>query len=267
MLVNSHHNQKPNCEFAEETVSYLYGELSESQANKFQNHLENCSACADELNAFAAMNASIQTWKIEEFERLSPPVIKIPYESTEKTGLLSSWLNAFQNGFSLSRNFVQAGAFALLVIGLSLGIFFLFSNADDQFIADSNKMIEGNKISNSNIVGEKEQLIDPVPEQEMAEIQEEKSPLNQADESQPVTVPGLKKSQPQRVTSVKNSRNTERVQNKSDKTKSSESKKPKSNNTKSIPTYGSVPKLNNLPDEIEDEDLRLVDLFDEIDAE
>ncbi len=69
-----------NCEFAAETLDFLYGEMNGERKNAFQTHLHNCSDCADEIEDFSGIRFSIQDWKAAEFDNLATPKILIPYD-------------------------------------------------------------------------------------------------------------------------------------------------------------------------------------------
>jgi hypothetical protein len=76
MMNNNHKNT--GCGFTEELISYLYGESSASEKATFETHLQNCSICTDELQAFSGVHFSINDWKEKDFDALETPVIEIP---------------------------------------------------------------------------------------------------------------------------------------------------------------------------------------------
>ena len=263
MLVSNTDNHKQNCEFAEESIAFLYGELDESYKAKFSLHLENCANCADEVNAFSSIHSSIQNWKTAKFDILATPVIEIPtnlrQEAVKEAAVSSYWLTNLRERFSFTRGWVQVGAFAALLICLGLGIYFLnFSNQEELVVE---------KPDNKTIINES-----PTFDKEVAKADKPDSNSRDDDDykksevKSPVNVENLsaKKIFQSKVSiNPKISENNRKI---SEKILNRENKMPKANkNILSVKTRN-VPKLNALPEEAEDEDLRLADLFDEIDA-
>ena len=58
-------NERPVCHRAEDLVSYLYGEASESDALDFRNHLRQCDSCRSEFTVFNQVHDSILVWRNE----------------------------------------------------------------------------------------------------------------------------------------------------------------------------------------------------------
>jgi predicted anti-sigma-YlaC factor YlaD len=58
-------NGRPVCHRAEDLVTYLYGEASESDARDFRAHLQECDACRSEFAVFDQMHESIVVWRNE----------------------------------------------------------------------------------------------------------------------------------------------------------------------------------------------------------
>jgi len=44
---------------------FLYGELSEMDARRFERHLRECAACAAEFTAFGQIRESMMEWRDE----------------------------------------------------------------------------------------------------------------------------------------------------------------------------------------------------------
>lgn len=70
-------HQNP-CQYADALIAYLYEETGGKDKSVFENHLADCSICADELAKFSAVRFSIGEWRETEFERLATPVVFIP---------------------------------------------------------------------------------------------------------------------------------------------------------------------------------------------
>jgi anti-sigma factor RsiW len=58
-------NGRPVCHRAEDLVTYLYGEASESDARDFRAHLQQCDACRSEFAVFDQMHEAILVWRNE----------------------------------------------------------------------------------------------------------------------------------------------------------------------------------------------------------
>ncbi|HRI03117.1 MAG TPA: hypothetical protein PLL77_05200 [Pyrinomonadaceae bacterium] len=76
MLDNSNKN---GCKFTDEIVSYMYDEIGESERNKFEEHLVDCTVCTDEFAGISNARFSMYEWRKEEFAHLPTPNIVIPY--------------------------------------------------------------------------------------------------------------------------------------------------------------------------------------------
>jgi hypothetical protein len=269
MLVNNSDNHKNNCEFAEESVAYLYGDLDAAPSAEFGLHLKPCSSCAVDLKAFSSIQSSIQNWKAAKFDVLSTPVIQLPTDLRQKSGaeaaVSDSWLTNLRERFSFSFNWVKAGAFAALLVGLAFGLYFIATSGKEELASDKNNQLIITEVSpNSNNEVAKIEELDSgsqkVSDSGKSKITKSDDSLTnvKVDEKIPVT----KKSTPSKVSI--NRKNPE----------SKELPKQPLNRKNSAPeVYANaapvnnrnLPKLNNLPEEAEEEDLRLADLFDEID--
>jgi anti-sigma factor RsiW len=66
-------------------IDFLYGELSEVEAQAFQRHLKECSACADELADFSNVRQSVTAWRNESLGLSNAdsrvPVVVLPQRS------------------------------------------------------------------------------------------------------------------------------------------------------------------------------------------
>jgi hypothetical protein len=58
-------SERPVCHRAEDLVTYLYGEASETDAFDFRNHLRQCDSCRSEFTVFNQVHESIETWRNE----------------------------------------------------------------------------------------------------------------------------------------------------------------------------------------------------------
>lgn len=57
------------CDQAEALVTYLYGEISGSAAKRFEQHLERCRLCCEELAALNRVRSSVGEWRTAALDR------------------------------------------------------------------------------------------------------------------------------------------------------------------------------------------------------
>lgn len=118
-MSNNKHNS--DCSFAAEIPAYLYSEIGEREISGFENHLENCSNCADALADSSFALFSVREWRDAEFAQMETPVINIPYEQKLAVSVVSaSWLKRLRQYVSLSPAWTLGGATAVLAIGFGL---------------------------------------------------------------------------------------------------------------------------------------------------
>ena len=181
--MNSNSNHNSSCNFSELLVSYLYDEIGEKEKSRFESHVSNCGACADEISAFGGVRSSVQNWRETEFAALPTPVFELPFE-TEKTKILStettaaaprSWLAGWREMFSLSPVWTGA-ATACAALAICAGLFYVaFSSAQSGGnVAEANKNAAvfsvpaptvDDKITSSNAgTGEQQPDLTPKPE-------------------------------------------------------------------------------------------------------
>jgi hypothetical protein len=270
MLVNNSDNHKNICEFAEDSILYLYGEMGEAQIAEFRSHLNNCSSCAEELNAFSSIHFSIQNWKTAEFDNLATPEIKIPMDSRQKSGIevsvLSSWLTNLRGRFSFSFGWIQAGAFAALLICLAFGLYLMTYSDQREHISE--------KKENQTTIETTPKLTDKTPEIAKSEPDSKNDDeINKIKESKPVehliSVQAEEKNFPNKKAAAakifKNRKNSEDHEKAPKPSPNRKIKAPEIYANVTPVNDRNLPKLNNLPEEADDDDLRLADLFNELD--
>lgn len=124
------------CERANDLVAFLYGELSQVEARKFERHMQECDACKTEYSSFGSIHQSIVAWRdqslgvrpgVPQTESLVVPVGKGT----------SAW-TAFREFFSLAPFWVK-GATALVgvlfCVSLTLAVFYLTQSPDPEVAA------------------------------------------------------------------------------------------------------------------------------------
>lgn len=60
------------CKMHELLVSYLYSEVTPEEARRMENHIKQCAACAEELQAFEGVRTMLRQWRIEDV-----PVLRV----------------------------------------------------------------------------------------------------------------------------------------------------------------------------------------------
>jgi hypothetical protein len=67
-----------SCERADELIGFLYGELDEADARRFDRHLRECAACESEFKVFGQIHTSIVEWRNESLGTRSPAFSEAP---------------------------------------------------------------------------------------------------------------------------------------------------------------------------------------------
>lgn len=246
MLNNNHHN---HCAFAEQIVSYLYGETNAA----FDAHLNNCSTCADELAGFGFVRSSIVEWKKAEFSNLETPSINIPYPTTVSTEK-QSWLAELRRLFALSPTWATVSA-ALAIIVVFVGLTFFGLNFSKKMEVAEN----ANKPINSDV----SPIIETKTEPPIEKISNDTA--EQTLEDKP-SKPSEAKNESRKIAPknqiVKTSDNPNKVLPNSNNSANVRKIKDDKN---TLATQKRVLKLNNLEEE-EDNSLRLADLFADVEG-
>jgi anti-sigma factor RsiW len=60
------------CERVADLIDFLYGELSAREAQRFEHHLRDCSACTAEFTAFKQVRTSVVEWRNEWLRGILP---------------------------------------------------------------------------------------------------------------------------------------------------------------------------------------------------
>jgi hypothetical protein len=129
-------NDKKICEHTDGIVSYLYGEMPESDRNVFETHLAQCDACTDEFAGVSMARYSVYEWNKLEFAKLETPQIVIPYESATPG---FSWFDKVREAMSFAHGWPVAGAgLAAVAIVFGLVMFGPDANKDNRDLAGAN---------------------------------------------------------------------------------------------------------------------------------
>ena len=248
-MMNNNH-KKSGCGFDEELVSYIYGESDAGSKEIFEAHLAACSICADELEAFSGLHFAINDWKASEFAALETPAIELPYPQT--AGEISNhkewWLPAFvRDIFSLSPRGLSLAAASVAILAVAFGaVLFMIKSNGGKDLAGSNKT------SNPAVVP----TLEKSPETPNTNSN---NPPPQTDQKAPspeiLRQPETKPNRAVRV--VEKQRPTQKAEN---------ANAPKNNDVKRINNKNKPVQAQEIPDEDEDNTLRLAELFEEIET-
>lgn len=118
-----------SCGVEVDAVEYLFGETSEDERSRFDEHLISCESCIEEFAALSEARYAIYEWKSVEFDSLTTPSIVIPKES-KVTSL--SWFNSLKAAFTLRPGLVAAEvSLAVLAAAAFFGFFVVSDSTPD----------------------------------------------------------------------------------------------------------------------------------------
>lgn len=281
-------NKKNNfdCNFNAEIVAYLYNEFADSEIAEFEKHLGKCSVCTDEIAAYTSVRTSIQDWKQAEFSNLTIPSFKIdfeqihtPLQTAEVIKPKTIWLDNFKEFFSPLLVKTAAG-FAAIAVVFGLG-WFLFGSmqGDSQQIAD----IAVEKIVKPNEKQLKEQISVPEKPEVAAEESENVFPSKDKVEKDELAADNSDKSTRKNQNTfvseavsnktasrnIKPKRNSMAAVNKQKTNKIKDKKKNLIKPEQKTPVINEQkPSLTEFAiEDTSDNDIRLSDIFDELDTD
>ena len=253
------------CVFADQTVSYLYGESSPSEKTEYESHLKTCAVCADEIAGFGFVRSAVLDWRNEDFAKLPTPVFDV--SAIESKNSISpatkpiesrSWFGGFGKIFSFNP---ALASFAVLAVFIAAALFaFRFSGGE----------IAGNE--NDAILAETA-VVSPTVEEE---IKPEETIAAGKDSKMTLPADVITNDSPhhaarkRQIAVVNSAVKVSEGSPKFDADSSPRNLHDANSNikvSKKITTgrKKQVPNLNDVEDE-EDKTIRLADLFDEIDA-
>jgi len=253
--------QNFNCEFALETIDYIYGEMNVGRKNAFQVHLNKCSDCAAEVHEFSDIKFSIQDWKTSEFDKIVTPKFEIPNQKINHVVIANekiSFLDTIKSYFRFAPIVSGAAAIAVLAFLIGSGIF-LLRNDDNQMVAE--KTPAADLSPTPNIVRGSVNSDTKKPK-----IAETNKPSNE--NPSPVLADGKDKTIEKSVPVKASNKVITDEKNQTVKTiekKSAPIGNINNKNQKAVRT-DKKSRLNDLPDEEEDNSLRLSDMFADLDT-
>ncbi len=258
MLNNNH----KSCAFAEQIISYLYGESAPDENTEFESHLKICPTCADELESFGFVRSAVLDWRNEDFARLQTPAFDIPATKSESVFSPAtnptesrSWFGGFGKIFSFNP---ALAALAVLVFCLGAAFFAFKFHGDGEIAGNKNNANAAQAVVVSPTV---ETMIKPV--ETITAEKDSKLSLPPDVKANDSSQRAARERQIMPVkTAVKVSDSSSRI----DIGSSARITKNANDNIKKIAPVKKqqIPNLNDADEE--DETIRLADLFDEIDA-
>lgn len=83
------------CDYEDELVSYLYGEIDDEERFAFQKHLQECSACRSEIASLGVIRNSIGAWKHEALGgfTLTEPLVQRTVEKKSARAAIKQFFN------------------------------------------------------------------------------------------------------------------------------------------------------------------------------
>ena len=255
--------QNFNCAFAAETIDFIYGEMSIERKNVFQMHLKKCEGCAAEVSEFSGIKFSIQNWKTTEFDRIATPKFEIPYQKASEVVISNegiSFFDSVRNYFRLSPVLSGAAAFAVLAFLVGSAVFLLQNDQDDRLVAEktTTNLSPTPKVINSSVNSESEkQTTKPAGQNK---IENGNPPPVLADNKDK----NVEKSVPSKASNKTfNEEKTQAV--KTVEKKSAANGNINNKDQKAVQTT-KKPRLNDLPEDEEDNSLRLSDMLADLDT-
>ena len=115
-----------SCEWTEELIAYLYGEMSQIEARIFEKHTAECASCRAELAAFGMVRQAIGEWRQEALESYAPGALNLTTTAravAEESAPRRSALAALKAFLDLSPLWLRAGAAAASVAISALVVF------------------------------------------------------------------------------------------------------------------------------------------------
>jgi hypothetical protein len=248
MSNNHNHKTEASCAFAETLVTVLYGEATEAESTKFEQHLTDCRSCSEEFFTFGAVRNVVGEWRENAFLPLETPEIVLPpakhpvaAQQTEKVSLLES----LRDFLFPAGGFLQgAAAFAAIAVCAVLIAVFAFSFAYK---------------NDNNIAGVKPATVEsplPKPDETLRVPAENELAINDGSQDKkqkpPVSTGSSESIAPRTKSAVRPA-----VAETEQRTKPA----PKQ---KTQPRRPKKEELDFPADDFEDDSIRLADLFDEI---
>jgi anti-sigma factor RsiW len=119
-----------SCDHAEDLVAFLYGELSDIEARRFERHMRECATCESEYASFGMVRQSVIDWRNESLCAWSPASLQ-PALSLQRANNKRSAFAALREFFSLSPLWLKGvTAFASLLFCVCATLAVLYVTRD-----------------------------------------------------------------------------------------------------------------------------------------
>ena len=117
------------CTHDGDMLAYLYNEMSADQRDSFELHLEDCETCIDGFAELSQSRYSVYEWKKVDFDPLQTPYIDIPYKTAVEAAS-PSFIEKVRAAFANAGWATAVPAFGAVLIAAILG-FVLLGGGDD----------------------------------------------------------------------------------------------------------------------------------------
>ena len=99
------------CDRADDLIGFLYGELTDREARKFEQHLRDCAGCKTEYSAFGELRESMVAWRNEALGVNAVAPVVMPLQDRRPSAIA-----AIREFFNLSPLWMKgAAAFAAVL--------------------------------------------------------------------------------------------------------------------------------------------------------
>ncbi len=105
-----------SCSSSEESVAYLYDELSAEARTSFETHLAECDKCTGEFADLSFARLNVYEWHRDEFAEMATPRIVVPYAGAAKI----SWVDSVRAFFASPGQWAAAGSFAVIAVAFGV---------------------------------------------------------------------------------------------------------------------------------------------------
>ncbi len=122
------------CNASDQFVDYMYGEMPEDRQIVFEDHLASCQACTDEFAEVANLRFSVYEWRKVEFDPLETPVFAIPSATPSLGTLIANWARSWASAPGYWN--AATGFAAILLLVLAGGYFLIYNNGEQLAVSE-----------------------------------------------------------------------------------------------------------------------------------
>jgi hypothetical protein len=115
------------CSHSHDLISYVYNEMDISGRDRFDSHLADCSSCIEELANLSLSFYSVHEWRKLEFDPLPTPYFQLPAAKHK-----ASFADRLWDLFSPAPGWVAAGSLAALLLTATIGILTLKDSSNPE---------------------------------------------------------------------------------------------------------------------------------------